>query len=299
MPLNPNTIGALLGLASAMFMGVRILFVRKATVTGKPFDALYISICVCVAIFVPGSLIMYFPNFDLTLKSLLVFLLVGVIGTIIATSLYFVGTKRLGASVTAPVRNASLLVTVVIALFLLGESATFAHIAGIFLILIGVVIVARKISGDRSGSISEKYSLDLLLPIGAMIGFGLADSLIKIGLSEKTPVWLGIAIMHSISLLILSGYYLWKGDSLLDPFLVEENYLYLGAGLSLAGGLVSLFLGLNIADLVVVIPLKSLAPLFVLILSYSFMRRLEIINKTIILGTALIVSGTILIGAFM
>lgn len=299
MPLSANLMGVLLGLSSALFMGMRILFVRKATVTGKPVDALYVSIWVCVAIFLPMSLILYFPHFGLTLRSVLVFISVGIIGTIVATSLYFEGTKRLGASITAPVRNASLFVTVLIAIILLGESATFAHIVGIFLILIGVIIVARKISGGSSESVEEKYSLDLLLPLGAMVGYGLADSLIKFGLSQGTPIWFGIAIMHSVSLLIFIGYYLWKGNSLLSPFLSTEKYYYLGAGLSLAAGLVSLFLGLNIADLVIVIPLKSLAPLFVLILSYSFMRRLEIINKTIILGTALIVSGTILVGVFM
>ncbi|KXB05878.1 hypothetical protein AKJ52_02880 [candidate division MSBL1 archaeon SCGC-AAA382C18] len=298
MLINPDILGALLGLATAIFMGMRIIFVRKATITGKSLDALYISVFVCFATFLPLSFI-YLPHLVLNLKSFMAFLSAGLIAMVMATSFYYIGTKRLGASITAPIRNASLLVTVVIALIILDESATFIHIVGIFLILTGVVIVARKISTDNSNSELEDYYLNLLFPIGAMIGFGLANSLIKFGLSQGTPMWVGLAIMNSFAILTIIGYYLWKGKSLLDPFLTDEKYLYLGAGISLAAGLITLFLGLNKSDLVIVTPFKTLAPLFTLILSYLFLRRHEIIDKKIIIGTATIVSGTVLVGAFM
>jgi drug/metabolite transporter (DMT)-like permease len=47
-----------------------------------------------------------------------------------------------------------------------------------------------------------------------------------------------------------------------------------------------------------VAPLTNVSPIFVLLLSFFFLRGLEILNKRLVLGSALIALGVYLITAF-
>ena len=55
--------------------------------------------------------------------------------------------------------------------------------------------------------------------------------------------------------------------------------------------------GLSRGTVSVVAPLASISPIFVLALSFLFLRGIDILNRRIVLGTLLIVSGVYLITA--
>ena len=55
---------------------------------------------------------------------------------------------------------------------------------------------------------------------------------------------------------------------------------------------------LSLGAVSVVTPLASVAPIFVLLLSGLFLRRIEILNARLVVGTVLIVLGAYLITAF-
>lgn len=300
MVFYPDLIGAFLGIGSALFFAISIIFVRKATVTGEPLAAVHASAWISVLVFLPLSVVVYYPDFGVTTESFLAFVGAGILGTILGRFFYFAGTGRIGASRTEPITRASLLVSAVIGLLVLGESATVGHLVGIFLLLVGVVIVGHEVESSRQGGgKSWVPSLDLLLPIGAMVFFGLADPLIKAGLSEGTPIIVGLGIQFGASLIVLSVYYSLKSKLPIHPFLAKERKYYIGAGVSAAMAMGFLFSALSVSRVVVAVPLKSISPLLVLIFSYFYLGKLEKITRMLIIGSIYVVEGAVLIGVFM
>ncbi|MBS3815120.1 MAG: DMT family transporter [Hadesarchaea archaeon] len=295
-----DLIGALLGLGAALFFAVSVIFVRKATVTGEPLAVVHASAWVAVLVFLPISLVLYYPNFGLTTESLLAFAGAGIIGTILGRFLYFSGTKRIGASRSEPITRASLLVSTLIGVLILSETATIGHLLGIILLLVGVIIVGYEVeSGSKEKIKNFRLSLGFLLPLGSMIFFGFADPLIKVGLSEGTPISVGLTIQFSVSLIVLSIYYSTKRRLPFHPFLAKERKHYILAGLAATMAMGFLFSALSVSRVVVAVPLKSTSPLLVLILSYFYLERLEEITRILIIGSICVVLGAALIGLFM
>lgn len=299
MILNLEMFGALFALSSALLLAVRILLVRKATVKGDPLIALLASVYIVVIIYLPLTFFFYYPTFGLSTKSFCAFTLAGVF-VFIALGFYYSATDKIGASRSDPIKNASLLITTIIALVFLKESVSIGHLIGIFFVTMGIVIIGQEIGNKSPDSkLRDVEVSDFLFPLGTMFFIGLADPLVKLGLSEGTPVTVGISLTYSICLLILVMYSLWKRIPLLRPFRSKERYLYIGAGFAHLIGLTFVFLALDLSRVVVAVPLKNLSPFFVLLLSYIYLRHLEKITKQLVIGTALVVLGASSIGAFM
>jgi DME family drug/metabolite transporter len=70
---------------------------------------------------------------------------------------------------------------------------------------------------------------------------------------------------------------------------------FIAAGLSLTAAWLTMFYALALGDAVIVTPLASLHPLFVLVLSYFFLGKVEKITKGILVGACVVVAGILLI----
>ena len=63
-------------------------------------------------------------------------------------------------------------------------------------------------------------------------------------------------------------------------------------------GVCLLIVALSLGQVSVVTPLSGTSPLFVLLLTYVFLRDVEALTTRIMVGTVLIVAGVILLTAF-
>ena len=107
-------------------------------------------------------------------------------------------------------------------------------------------------------------------------------------------------VVASIALLfgiILLG--LLAGPELPRAFQSPKRYvaMYALAGVSGAIGVIFLFSSLERADVVVVSPIIAMNPLFILVMTRMFLRRLERLTLPVVLGTLLVVGGTVLVVA--
>lgn len=220
------------------------------------------------------------------------------IGTFMGRICYYTGIKRVGSSRAVAITRGNLLISSLIAIVFLKESITEEHLVGIFLLLGGIIIVSYEMEKNKSSS-GWKPSLDLLIPLGAMIFMGIAVILGKVGLSGEASPVVGLAIKFSIALVGLSSYYLFKGDSPFKPFVAEDRKMYILAGLFLSIGFGLYYGGLKISRVVVVAPFKAMTPFFALILSYLYLKRLERITILLVLGSLAIIFGAVIIGFFM
>lgn len=294
-------LGALFATIGALTSAIGLtFFVRKSMVKGTPLDAAMVTLWVNVLVYLPLSLLLYFPRFGLTFKSFLAFGAAGLLASFLVRILVYTGTKRIGISRVNPILRADLLIASLVALFALSEVVTAGHFTGIVLLSIGVVLVSREIESNNNGEYSFRFrfrpSFNLLIPLGAMFFSGVARPIAKVGLLEGTPVVVGLAVKFMVALIALKAYFLWRGVSPIEPFRADEKKLYIGAGIfsSITMGL--FYLSLDVSRVVVMMPFRSLSPLLVVILSYIYLQKLEKVTRVLVMGSILVVAGTVLVG---
>lgn len=296
--MNVELVGVFLSLSASLFFAIRTLLIRKATVTGRPIDAVMVALGMGVLVLFPLSIILYWPSFNLSMKSISAFIGTGLLGNFFGLICYYEGIKRVGASRATSISMGRLLVATFLSLLILGENITMLHLIGIFILTFGISIVSWGLKAEYLNSVSRSM-WDFLFPFSTILFFGLTTFLIKLGLSMGTPVFVGLAIHVSTGLIVLIGFSIVRGNSPLRVLKSNEKVLYGAAGIAYILALIFAWLGFSLTRVVVVYPFRSMSPMFVLVLSYIYLRRLERITKSLILGSILVVLGGSLIGIFM
>ena len=132
------------------------------------------------------------------------------------------------------------------------------------------------------------------LGLGSGLAYGISAVLIRKGVGNIAPPLVGATVSMfagTVGLLILGG-------SGIKASLAESRkgiISFVFSGLAAAGGVACNYLALSMAPVVVVSPLASINPLFTLLWSWLFLGHLEKITMRLLLGSVLIVGGTILI----
>ncbi len=296
--MNPTIFGPIIALVGAFLLAIEMLLIRKATVKGRAFDALLASIWINVLVFIPALIIIHGKNFIFTKTSILAFLSSSILGTVLGRISFYSSTKRIGASLTAPITQANLLVATVFSILVIGEVITGGHLFGILILLAGVIVVSYEIEGNDQKT-GFNLNPELLLPLGTMVFYGVSSPLFKIGLEEGTPLLAGFALKAITALIGVTSFSLYRGFSPFRPFTADQKKTYLYAGMAQTVGFFLVFSALKFARVVVVAPFQNMQPFFVLILSYFFLGQLEEITKPLIIGSILVVVGAITIGIFM
>ncbi len=143
-------------------------------------------------------------------------------------------------------------------------------------------------------STSREAILGRVFGIAAGLANGISAVLIRKGVGDIAQPLVGAVLSMlagTIGLFILGG-------SGIRSSLVESKkgiIFFVFSGLAAAGGIACNYLSLSLAPVVIVSPLASINPLFTLLWSWLFLGHMEKITPKLILGSILIVGGTILI----
>ncbi len=142
--------GVLLALIGAAAFSVMNVAIRQGVRRGDRDNGVLTTVVINVALF---SVLMFglvlargVPN--LSVAAVAAFGAAGLASTFIGRATLFAGIRRAGAVRAAAVKNATPLVTLAIALTLLGERLTPTAVVGVALVLVGVALVVRE-SMDR------------------------------------------------------------------------------------------------------------------------------------------------------
>jgi len=300
-----DLIGAILALIGALVVASQSILVRKSTVDGS-INKLVGTVLVVNTIFWTIVFFLgYYPQFELNVMSFIYFGLSGFFGFFLGYFLLFLSIKRIGASRTLPLIKTQVIVALLLSVLFLGESTTFYHLIGIGLVVFGAGLVSKEISNDKKSNISVNSDartkiFNMLIPLMGGVCWGLNWFFTRMGLMQGTPIILGLAI-SSVGGLI--GFIIWiaKSQRSLNFIKLRQTsfYWYFLIGLVCALAFYLNFLALSFSRIVVVNPIWQVAPLFVLLLSYIFLPQLEKITNKIIIGSIIIVLGTITVILFM
>jgi uncharacterized membrane protein len=230
------------------------------------------------------------PDDRADLHGILYFALAGLVGTTAGRLLRFVSIEQVGASVSSALINLYPFVAAGLAILLLGEAVTLPILAGTAVIVAGTILLSS------SGSILGFRPAQLAFPFLSAVCFGAVAILRKLGLGGAGPI-LGFAINVTTALVAFTAFLAAAGY--LRHVRCERRSLrhLIAAGVFENAGVLCTVLALRVGSVSVVAPLAGTTPLFVLGLSWLFLRDIESMSVRLVVGTALIVLGVYLITA--
>jgi transporter family protein len=134
------------------------------------------------------------------------------------------------------------------------------------------------------------------LGLGSGVAWGLAPIFAKLGLAGSESPIAGAFISFSAATAILSISLANKKRRIaIIQMKARAAGLFLLAGLLSCMANLLRYVALNLVPASVVTPLVAISPVFLLVFSYLFNRKLEVFSKPVIVGTVTVVIGTILL----
>jgi len=286
-------LAAILALSSSFLASVTMILMKKAIERTNPTSAMLVVTLVGSIIYL---LISFFtvPISYLKSGALIYFVIAGLFSPALVRWLYFISLDRIGPSVSSSILATGPAFTAVIAIVLLNEKITLQISLGILTIIGGIVIFERDMNNETGfGSRNRK---DLIFPLLAAVFFSFAVVTRKLGLNVLDSPIFGVTVGFVTSMVVYSAVCL-GSKKMRSAISIRKQDLpiFLAAGTFLTAAWLSLFYALSYGEAIIVTPLANLHPMFVLVLSYFFLGKLEKITKGIVVGACVVVAGVLLI----
>ncbi|HET9115478.1 MAG TPA: DMT family transporter [Gaiellaceae bacterium] len=227
------------------------------------------------------------PSRGLHLGAAWPFLLAGLLSPGAAQILVTFAIRDAGSSRVSMVFGLAPLVSVTIALGVLGEPARVPLLIGAVLVVAGGVMLARE--RDRPAHLNR---LGLVYALAGATLFAIRDNLVRHFAVERTAVPPAVAAAAALlggTVLIA----LWARRG------VDRRWLrFVPAGLLFGGSYVALFEAYYRGRVSIVAPLVAIESLVGVALSALLLGKSELVGRRLVFCAALIVAGGALIGAF-
>jgi uncharacterized membrane protein len=278
-----------LALTSAILTAAATILVRRGYQEYGPYTAMWISVAVgtvCLWVGVAATGGVGAPSW----AGIAYFALAGLIGTVAGRLLRFMSIETVGASVAAAVGNLSPLVSTALAVVFLGERVTATILLGTVVIILGTTLLS---SSGRGFAVRPSK---LVLPLLSAACFGVVAVLRKVGLGGMAPLP-GFAVNVTAAFVAFTAFLVASRQTGEMRCRGRSLVYFAAAGVAENVGVLMLVVALSIGTVSVVAPLASVSPIFVLVLSFFFLRGLEILTARIVIGTLMIVAGVWLLTA--
>lgn len=285
----------LLSVASGVFWGIGPIFSKVGMERGGDANRATMIVLVvgssgllAVSVLRDGSSVA--PD-GVSLETLAVFALAGVLGTSFAWLLWFRGIDRIGASVSNTVFYTQPLFAAILAALVLGEELTVAIGAGVVFIVSGVVLLSSSSDGD----VDSWSTAALLFPLGAAVFAAVGNVLNRYGFRSSAIAPVEAAAINLTSALpVLVGYALVYDRRSLVRFR-RSDYHFVASGIANAVGVLTLFAALSRGPVVVVSPIVGSSPLFTAVFAYFALGEVERVTARTFVSAALTVTGVVMI----
>jgi len=228
----------------------------------------------------------------------------GIIHFVAGRSIRYYLVQISGSNIANIVTKFNSLVSVVLAVTLLGEPLSWELVLGVLLIVTGLTIAGLNsrmpenplsLSSGVPGS-SRVPGKVYLLGLGIGLAWGVSPIMIKLGLGSSGSPVAGAFIMHAAATIALSPalFNITRRDSLVTMSRGAFGYFCL-TGLFSAAAQLMRFIALSLGPVSVVTPVFATSPIFALFLAFIFNRKLEIFSRNVVIGTVVVIVGALLL----
>ena len=294
-------LGALLALASAAFFGLNNATVRRGVIRGSVLQAMAIT----VPLGVPIAILAAWPAGGLHaiagwgIAPWMWMTLAGVVHFVIGRFGNYKATQLLGATLSTPIQQVSILVALVSAFLFLGETVNALNLVGIALVLVGPMMVMRlSRTGTKAKAFEPDYPRGLFWGAVCALGYGISPLFIALGIDGGgAPASLGgLVVSYCAASIVVIGWVLALGGKSYMRGLDRASAGWFVAS-ALFVGLSQLFryVALALAPVAVVTPIQRLSVVFRLIFNAILNREHEVFDRWVIVSIFLSVLGAVLL----
>ena len=281
----------LLSLASAFFVGLNNVLIRKGLDHTSQSQAILVSLISSTLIFLALSVGLEWVELFFA-SGALMFLLSGLLGPGLGRTLNITSLKRIGVSRTIPIIGIAPFFATIFAILFMDEQYSFYIFAGMTLIIFGVFVLSRR--EENGKRVFDKK--DLLIPLAAAFFGGISMATTKIALGSLADPIVGSTLALGAALGVVAGYMVGTKQIRKLNISRAENLFPVLGGCAMAAGFFFNFRALEQGSVALVASVFSTFPLFGVFLSHLLLKE-QITSRTW-LGAAIIVAGIVVIQLF-
>ena len=284
-----NSFAVALAFISAVFLGAALVLTQFGLKYVAPLPGAAISIPSFTLAFICISPVLLHGE-TIVWSAVPIFAAVGIVFPAVLTLLTFEGNRLLGPVITGALGNLSPLVAVMFAVILLDEPLRSLQLAGLVVIVAGVVIITVT----RPQDVRNWRHWTLLLPLGAAALRGLMQPTIKLGLGIwPNPIAAGLTgyIVSALVVLIVARI---KTGRFIANAPLRGRLWFAAVGISNGVGVLLMYMALSNGPVSLVAPLVATYPLMTVGLSALMLGKVER-SARLAAGTAFTVVGVALL----
>jgi drug/metabolite transporter (DMT)-like permease len=320
-------LGGFLALLAAATFALNNTSVRRGVLTGSVLQAMAITITIGVPISLAVGLASgaLWTITDFSWKAVLIFGGTGMSHFVIGRYCNYRATKALGTNLVAPIQQLNLIISLVLAIWILGEELTPFRVLGIALVILGPAFTLERRKKDPDPQATEEveqieeeevvaasaakppvfvpdYFEGYLYGLLSAVAYGLTPILIRLGLEGK-----GIAA--SIAANFLAGIsatgfllliLLWPGNIRHIMAIKREPAKWFAfSGILVCVSQLFMYMAMAIAPVTVVSPISRLSILFRLYFSRIINPEHEHFGGPVIVGTIVSLLGALILSVSM
>jgi drug/metabolite transporter (DMT)-like permease len=276
-------------LASICFAAASLLAQRGLYIVPTPWGA-WVTL-VANTVFLLAFHFVLYPNAPIFQLENLTFVVVGLFVPGMTRVLTFRGIRTMGSAITSTIVNTTPMFSTGLAMLALGERPGPLVLAGVVLIVGGLVIISWE------GSERSWKGTELIFPFLAALLFSMKDVTVRWGLGGSASPILAAAIAAFTSTIeiFLINRYLYKEAFVLPPKHVIQWFV--SSGIFTGGSFLFMFLALSMERVSIIAPLINSYAVFVLVLTPLIARQIERVTLSKAAGALLVVAGIFLISA--
>lgn len=294
-------LGAALALLSAVTFGMNNAAARRGVVTGSVLQGLAVTVPIGVPLF--ALLCLATGGFaalsGFSGNAWIWFSTAGVVHFIIGRYGNYRANKCMGAALSSPFQQMSLLVALALALIFLDDFLTPLRIFGIVLVFLGPAVMLRGMGRKKkksSADFTPKYAEGILWGLVCAMGYGTSPLLVQVALAGGGMVdsIAGGLVSYAAASIIVVAIILLPGNLVHVRALERTNAKWFTAsGVLVFLAQVFRYMALAIAPVSVVVPVQRLSVVFRVIFSWMLNREHEVITFWVIAGIALSFVGAL------
>lgn len=289
MPVPMSLPAEITAILSAMGWASDSVLVRLGLRQSNIFAAMLMSFAVSIACM--WSYLIATTSLEfLSSPAMIYFVISGCVQPLLARALFYEGIKRIGVARAGPLRGTEPLFATVIGVIFLHEQPGVLVYLGTILIMGSLWLI----SGQHQGEAKWRL-IDTAFPISAALISAISQSLRKQGLQILPDPFVAVAIVTTVSLILFLIFVLTTGRAHLLQIERQGFSFFLAAALMATAAQVLNFVALGRGELSVIIPLLNTTPLFTVLLSVVFLRKMETVNQRIVFGAVLMFAGVVII----
>ncbi len=302
-------LGAILGLGFAIFFGLNSIVVRRGVLKVSVNYIATLTIYTGPVFFfflalITGDLFKI-PGFNW--KAILFFALSGIIHFALGRTFGYRAVQILGATRAGIMTGLNAVVSIVLAIIILGESLTPLMVVGIMLSLSGPIIIALK-EGQKAGKAEARVnpnlkSIDrktfykgLFFGVCSAFLWGSSAIFVKLGLNEGGSSLAGSFIAFSAAALVISTALFSKANR--QEMVKSDGQAFklaMMSGLTTNIAQMLRYVALSYGSVIIVSLTSRTIPIWTLTLSFIFNRKIESFSRWVLLGNGLLIIGTVLV----